>query len=118
MTFRIRHRPRPVRAVPKVIEYSPVRGSPEQQGVPLRLSGDVMTIDFRAYACGECLKAVDKHSWRHAWELGQQVLHVLDDHIATSMDSEGAGCKFMSKWVPFLICKSFDEGTAMKVKNC
>jgi len=81
----------------EVIEYSLVRGLPEQPGVPLRLSGDIMTTSSETYACGECLKAIDEHLWCHSWILGQQVFHVLDDHIATSMDSEDTRCKPMSK---------------------
>lgn len=77
-----------------------------------------MTTSFGTYACGECLKAIDEHSWCHSWVLGQQLSHVLDNDSATLMDGEDAGCEFMSKWVLFLVCKSFDEGAAMEVKNC
>lgn len=38
----IHRKPHQVRAMPMVIEYSLVRALPEQQGVPLRLSGGVM----------------------------------------------------------------------------
>jgi hypothetical protein len=103
--------------MPKVTEYSRVRGLPEQQGVPLRLSGDIMATSFETYARRECLKAIDEHSWCHSWILGQQLFHVRDDYIATLVDGEDARCEFMSKWVPFLVCKSFDEGAAVKVKN-
>ena len=104
--------------MPKVIEYSLVRGLPEQQGVPLRLSEDIMTTSFKTYSCRECLKAIDEHSWRHSWVLVQQFSHVLDDRNATMMDGDDASCKFMSKRVLLLVCKSFDECTAMEVKNC
>lgn len=107
-----------VRAMPKVIEYNPVRGLPEQQGVPLRLSEDIMTISFKTYSCRECLKAIDEHSWGHSWVLVQQFSHVLDDRNATMMDGDDASCKFMSERILLLVCKSFDECTAMKVKNC
>lgn len=102
----------------QVIEYSPVRGSPEQQGVPLRLSEDIRTTSFKTYACRECLKAIDKHPWRHSRVLGQQISHILDDHNATLMNGHDARCKFMSKWVLLLVCKCFNECAAMKVKNC
>lgn len=77
-----------------------------------------MTTSFETYTCRECLEAIDEHSWRHSWVLRQQLSHVLDDHNATLMDGKDTRCELMSKWVLFLVCKSFDEGATMKVKNC